>query len=508
MQQQQQQQVNQGQNNVEYYNEDEQQQYYYNQQPTTQTYSDPSSEPPQQQKHSMRSQPTSTNRIEASHAEDVLTLSLELERVRSQLASTTSQLTATTSQLTTLQTQNDHLQTQNDYLHSQLETHNERSSTQLLAVQTRLDAEGLRAKAAEEDAALALELAKEAQVSKEECELWLSRSLEEIDLWKGRCDGLEQQLKEQQQHQPRGGVVNGEDCADGEEDEPKKLVRFKEDCPPSPVVSEDGGYDDGDGASPAEVVNVVPPPPPPPPPVWSTPVSALRGAAPSNDGTNNYVVSSPNVNNGGTNNNNDAASVASTPSKSAIASGRAFLHRASPSPHKDGGGISSPHPRVQASELLKRSAETRRLLRERLTPGGKGSIGGGGGPSRPPVGVSKLMIPRVSSDPSLLNNNMGNDTSFASRQGVACKSVGRTIRESGARLKLNGKWWDTLLLTNSNNGGGNAGVKEIEGVAQLESMVKDYCGGVEGTIGQQREKINELLAFCDHLEKEVMLPRE
>ena len=53
-----------------------------------------------------------------------------------------------------------------------------------------------------------------------------------------------------------------------------------------------------------------------------------------------------------------------TPSKAAVASGRAFLHRASPSPRKD--GVLSPHPRQQAAELLKRSAETRRLLRERL----------------------------------------------------------------------------------------------------------------------------------------------
>jgi len=48
----------------------------------------------------------------------------------------------------------------------------------------------------------------------------------------------------------------------------------------------------------------------------------------------------------------------------------------------------------------------------------------------------------------------------------------------------------------------------IEGVAQLESMVKDYCGGVEETIGRQREKIEELLAFCDLLEKEVISGRE
>mgnify|MGYP000975895109 CR=1 FL=1 len=48
------------------------------------------------------------------------------------------------------------------------------------------------------------------------------------------------------------------------------------------------------------------------------------------------------------------------------------------------------------------------------------------------------------------------------------------------------------------NGDGSYGT-----VAQLESMVRDYCGSVEGTIGRQQIKIDELLAFCDHLEKEV-----
>jgi len=180
-----------------------------------------------------------------------------------------------------------------------------------------------------------------------------------------------------------------------------------------------------------------------------------------------------------------------------IASGRVYLQRASPSPRKNG---LSPHPRAQASDLLKKSAETRRLLRERLTPGYNG---GGGVLHKPPMANAKMTRP--SSDNAL---NEKCDT-FASRQGAACKAIGRTIRESGARLKLGGKWWDSaLLLTNGGGVGSPAVAPVIEGVAQLESMVKGYCGSVEGTIGQQQEKINELLAFCDHLEKEVMLDRE
>ena len=58
---------------------------------------------------------------------------------------------------------------QNEQLHSLLETHNERASTKLSALQQRYDAEAERDNAAEEDVALVLELAKEAQGHKEEC---------------------------------------------------------------------------------------------------------------------------------------------------------------------------------------------------------------------------------------------------------------------------------------------------------------------------------------------------
>ena len=110
------------------------------------------------------------------------------------------------------------------------------------------------------------------------------------------------------------------------------------------------------------------------------------------------------------------------------------------------------------------------------------------------------------------------DDGFASRQGAACRAVGRAIRESGARLKLKGTWWssrsshngNSALLGDDNHVDGattqeshSIGEEGYGTVAQLESMVRDYCGIVEGTIGRQQTKIDELLAFCDHLEKEV-----
>jgi hypothetical protein len=120
-----------------------------------------------------------------------------------------------------------------------------------------------------------------------------------------------------------------------------------------------------------------------------------------------------------------------------------------------------------------------------------------------------------------------NTNGFASRQGAACKAVGRAIRESGERLKLNGIWWSSRNDTNNdeNNelvpreddvGEGTTSTalalasysnecgSSMKTVAELESMVQEYCGRVEKTIGQQQRKIDELLAFCDHLEKGVV----
>jgi len=192
---------------------------------------------------------------------------------------------------------------------------------------------------------------------------------------------------------------------------------------------------------------------------------------------------------------------------------------------------------MQAYDLLKKSAETRRLLRERLTPGRIGPRGGGGGQQQHNHHGIIPLPKHISSSLSL------NADGFASRQGAACKAVGRAIRESGERLKLHGTWWSSpsshsnndndavddetnglvvlpreydigerivtssslaVTITSSSSSCNNESGGNVKTVAELESMVREYCGKVENTIGQQQRKIDELLAFCDHLEKGVI----
>ncbi len=441
-------------------------------------------------------------------------MTLELERTRARLSAVTDELAGANSQVSTFQAQNGQLNSEVTTLQTQLETSNERTSTQLLTLQQELDGERHKSEAAEEDATLALELAKEAQSAKEECEAWLVRSLEEIDLWKGKFNDADCKLKElQEQQRDQDQLMKNVEEAPTQ----KKSVRFKDDSPPSPVVSDDG-YDYEEEGSASEKKREQPPPPPPPPPppvpsVWSTPQSAKDGP---NDANHSPAANMSGINSGIFSPSAAAAATSTptgahgTPSKFDIASGRAYLHR-----HSPGSGGLSPHPRMQASDLLKKSAETRRLLRERLsTPGrhGRQQQYRNSPIIAALIGGNKNIAVDTPQKQHAMSSSSLNGDSFASRQGAACKAVGRAIRDSATRLKLRGKWWGngendaTLLLT---NGSSSANMEEKnpeeEGtVAQLESMVRDYCGGVEGTIVQQREKIDELLAFCDHLEKEVM----
>ena len=198
---------------------------------------------------------------------------------------------------------------------------------------------------------------------------------------------------------------------------------------------------------------------------------------------------------------------ATTPSskEAAIAAGRAYLYRALSPPQSASSSLSpynkqhdhlSPHPRVQASELLKKSAETRRLLRERLTPGRHGKK-----LARPPTNVVAA---------ALVQNTTNTDNSSTSHQGAvrAVKSVKKIILESGSRLKLKGVWWSNkaaFLLANSScsiRGGGGGDEMNVD---ELDQLVKIYCHSVERTIGQHMVKIDELLAFCDHLENQVQI---
>ena len=486
--------------------------------------------------------------VEASHVEDVLTISLELERARSQLVMAQQQLSIMTIQTNELRSMNTDLDYQLTSLRSRAEAEHDRHSKEIDTLQQQLSLEKIKSTAAEEDATLALELAKESQTSRVECELWLSRSLEEIDLWKGRYIEL-------MNNSNRIGIgIDGLNSELVDENEPKKSVRFAtttmtqhtmdEDhvyygcSPPSPVRSvlstddDDPSYHRATMMMSTTMPPLMPPtpssgrrlPPPPPPPriitevltSVSTPTHHHQQQQQHDGSINPMTLFTPNSASSPTLTNSSVTTPQLTKS-TAIASGRAVLHRAitSPSPYKDVG--LSPHPMKQAHDLLKKSAETRRLLRERLAPG------------RQQRSSNSNIVSLVANNYNTTRKNDNSDggsssnDGFVSRQGVACRAIGRVIRESGIKLKLKGTWWSSSLSSYRNKvNDTNTTVEEevsntikatsgalLDGeegystVLQLESIVKDYCGSVERTIVKQQTKIDELLAFCDHLERDV-----
>lgn len=448
----------QNEDNIEYYSHNLESYYDDQQQPQHPPLSAAAEEaesnpfPTRKPPKSPRRQPTTTTRIQASHVEDVLTLSLELERTRSALDAANAQLANQQSTMSTLPSQSDELKSQ--LLNNNTPISGKQYTLSQLMEEIRM--EKIRSKAAEEDAALALELAKDAQAVKEECEEWLTRSLDEIEFWKNKClvmekeFGRQQKLKksllnEEKQYDKKEKNEGDEDDDDYDDgNEHKKLVRFKEDCPPSPVVSVEGDAMFHHSSNSID---------------WSTPKVDTIGRSRSFE----FIPNS-----------------GPTPSKPAVANGRLYLHNASLSLSPN--GALSPHPRIRASELMKRSAETRRILRERLTA--SGSLLDGSGPTPPPSMAHIAFIAAKSKG----NNATCHD---ANQQEEMCKKVGNALHESGHRLKLVGKMWGLTYDV-------------ISTTTTLEAMVKEYCGQVEGKIDQQKQKIDELTAFCDHLEVDLI----
>ena len=455
--------------------------------------------------HSLNTAEPSTPKVkhtalEESHAEDVLSLSLEIERLRSQLSSTNYELSHATSQLTAYKDKNEELTIELSAIKAQLRSTQDSVSQDKSSLEEKLSLEFKLRKAAEEDAQLALELAKESNTTKEECEMWLMRSLDEIDIWKTKCAEMEGELRGVRQElaleEHNGEKEEKSEDSKTCEDEAKKSVRFKDDCqdyPPSPVRSIDGDYDER-----AAKQQTLPPPPPQPADTqtpWNTPQAKVQNDVPSS------VASAPTSSSSAgmlTPFSTPMSASSFTPSKSAIASGRAYLHSHSPSLQRSSPygakRSASPNPHAQASELMRRSAETRRLLCERLAS----------------VGRKDSVLPRPPGTPDANSSGDEGDKrptaeadTFAARQGAACKAVAETLRKSGRRLRLSGKWWSIPASSEGDDDLPSA-QSSIEQVADLESMVGDYCVNVEGTIGNQQDRIEALLAFCDHLEKDML----
>jgi hypothetical protein len=151
--------------------------------------------------------PSSAERIAQSHAEDVLGLSMELERSKQGLKSEQRMHHEAKVALASRKSKNKSLEDQTQKLLKDLETHRQESTQTVSDLEQELANSKLRLQAAEEDAQLALDLAKESAEKRDQVEEWLQKALEELQLLK-------------------------EEKANAAPETPRRSVRFADSTPP------------------------------------------------------------------------------------------------------------------------------------------------------------------------------------------------------------------------------------------------------------------------------------
>lgn len=128
--------------------------------------------------------PSSADRIAQSHAEDVLALSMELERSKQAFQSEQRMHDDTKAALSTQRMKVTSLEEENQRLKQRLEQIQRESDQKISELEHELARSKHMVQAAEEDAETALELAKESSEKRDEMELELQRVLEELRLLK------------------------------------------------------------------------------------------------------------------------------------------------------------------------------------------------------------------------------------------------------------------------------------------------------------------------------------
>jgi hypothetical protein len=187
--------------------------------------------------------PSSADRLAESHAEDVLTLSLELERTKHALERERRDHDHTRSAYTETKAKNAQLEAHMDRILQNMEQQREEHGRSMDRKQHELDRAQARMDAAEEDAQAAVDLATQANETRQQLEGWLQRSLEEVTL-----------LRERLEHTTIPATPNSSRS--------KNSVRFAESPTFNTIPNRDG-----------TMIVAAPPPPPP-----STPSRSMVSA--------------------------------------------------------------------------------------------------------------------------------------------------------------------------------------------------------------------------------------
>jgi len=355
----------------------------------------------------------SSNNIHA--AEDLVALSLELDRTKQSLESEQMMHDETRSSLAQSKAKNAQLQAQIERLLNDMETQREDSGRRTDLLEQEVATYRMRVNAAEEDAQLALDIAKDNSTSREQVEDVLGQALQEIeDL---RKEVSEKNSLLAQQVQPRAPVA---------------------------------------------------PPPPPTQPPKSKSSKHVRFASPL------AIASGADEVEGGAAGSSSLATLTPPKARAMVATGRELLYRSlgSPSP------IRAPHIVADYRSFASSVSERRQRFLDRLkhlnvdlaSPATIPTIRRA---QLSIAGVTPQIGPSSPSGNDAIAPLLGTVTTDFLRVG---KNVANMLRASGKRMNLTGRWWSED--GDVADGGEDTGELESD-IVNLETLTRHYCTSVE-----------------------------
>jgi hypothetical protein len=482
---------------------------------------------------SVQSARSGNSRLARSNAEDVLSISMQLETVREQVDKERSGHEQARTELAEAREANQKSEEEIQKLKDEREGLVMSHSTEVEGLRIELNWARHRVTAAEEDANLALDIAKGSAESREQLEGWLQRALDEIEI-------LREQLANATAVGPGGGqviLIGSPTSTPNQKHTPR---------PPPPRSSQGRESSDDDGTfADTGVVDLG---------IGSPLTSIAEESIRENSGGNMHATSPkqrpPLPPLPGNPSGTDAAASNGDGAKAAVATAAAAVMQRSKSAttttvtttvtttestteYMSGGVRCVPPPPVQTPSNTPQREST---APPAMVAAGRAVLGRSMAPGSAQAkqqARSERLAALVHSsrdkqhrleeklkinDKVLANSTLAmaeNRLAISGGRGDLSRSlvdpsllrrVALILSESGTKLALggprrrDGRWG---LRVEAGSDGKEVGLDDCDGI-DFEALVTDYCTSVEAKVGKVEEEIEEVRAFCEYLEKKVI----
>jgi hypothetical protein len=405
---------------------------------------------------------------EQQQAEEILTLSLELERARQNLHAETLVHRDTQQALHVALEKNESLERQMDKLVNDRETEQEAYRTRLEDLQVELTASQKRFVAAEEDAQFALELAKGNASAREQLEEQLQRALHEIQMLRLQQQQSQREFAYLQQHQYASAK--------------HRVVRFADEVDPHSTINNKNGssilhsggerHQQTTGETGQQLQ-----------PQQTAPSPASTSSRPSRSmvaaGRQLFQQSSAVAARGAGNDNDQSNSLSSSSSRSPMHSAPSPADFATKRRQQKERlrALSLTHPQLYIPSSLSPStppAPPPPPLPSPPRDESAAAMAAAHGSSSP---STTSLTPRPPPPPPPPHARHSSSTSTTSTELLdTCRTAARVLKESGKRLNLSGQWW-TSSSSNSISSSPGSNVSACD--MHLDAMARHYCTAVE-----------------------------